>query len=45
LVGLTREPADFSQRPAQEELDLSVRAAQLVGGPADQCIVDCRIEP
>ena len=39
MSGLARrrlEPTRFGQGPAQEELDLSVDAAQVVGGPALQ---------
>ena len=34
-----------AERAAQQELDLGVGAAQLVGGPPGQGVMDRRIEP
>ena len=39
------QPPGVGQRAAEQELDLSVRAAQLVGGPPCQRIMNGRVEP
>jgi hypothetical protein len=39
-----RQSPGVGERTAQEVLDLGVRAAQLVGGPAGQRVVDRRVE-
>jgi hypothetical protein len=33
------------QCPAQDHFDLTVDAAQLVVGPASECVVDGRVDP
>ena len=45
LAGVAGQPSRVGQRAAQQELDLGVRAAQLVVRPAGQCVVHRRIEP
>jgi len=42
---LLREAARVGQRGAEQVVDLGVRAAQLVGGPPRQGVVDRRVEP
>jgi hypothetical protein len=39
------QPAGLGQRPAKQELDLRVGAAQLVARPAGQRVVDRRVQP
>jgi hypothetical protein len=38
------QPPGLGERPAEHELDLGVRAAQLVGGPPGEGIVHGRIQ-
>jgi hypothetical protein len=38
-------PSGVAERPAQQHLDLRVEAAQLVVGPADQRVVNRRVDP
>ena len=45
LAGVARQPADLGQRTPQHELDLGVRAAQLVVSPPGKRLVDSRIQP
>ena len=45
LPGLAGHPPRVAERAAQQELDLGVGAAQLVGGPPGQRVVNGRIEP
>ena len=40
-----RQPPGVGQGAAQEELDLGVGAAQFVGGPPGQGVVDGGVEP
>jgi hypothetical protein len=35
----------LGQRPAQDDLDLGVDAAEFVVGPADERVVDSRVDP
>lgn len=44
LAGMRGQPARICERLAQEELDLGIRAADLVTGPAGECVVDSGIE-
>jgi len=39
------QPAGLCQCPPEQKLDLSIRAAQLVGCPPGQRVVDGRVEP
>ena len=39
------QPFRFGKSAAQQELDLGVRAAQLIGGPPGQRVVNGRIQP
>jgi hypothetical protein len=45
LSGAVGHPARVAERAAQQELDLGVGTAQLVGGPTGQGVVHGRIEP
>ena len=42
---LPGHPARVGQGAAEQELDLGVGAAHLVGGPPGQGVVDRRVEP
>jgi hypothetical protein len=37
-------PAGIDESAAKQHLDLGIDTAELVGGPADQCVVDRRID-
>jgi hypothetical protein len=41
---LLRHPPDVVERPAQQHLDVGVEAAELVGRPAGERIMDGRVE-
>jgi hypothetical protein len=45
LTCLSRKPPGLVQRPSQQELDLSVRAAQFVARPPGQSVVHGGIKP
>jgi hypothetical protein len=40
VAGLLGEPSRVAKSATEQELDLRVRAAQLIAGPADQGIMD-----
>jgi hypothetical protein len=45
LPGPAGQPPRLGEGPAQQELDLGVGAAELVGGPPGQGVVDGRVQP
>ncbi len=43
--GVAGQPSCAGKRPSQQELDLGVGAAQFVGGPSGQGVMDGGIQP
>jgi hypothetical protein len=42
---LTGHPADVIEGAPKQQLDVGIEAAELVGGPAGQSVMDRRVDP